>query len=345
MKKLTSQIRFNWVVLVFIYLVVIAGSLVRVTGSGMGCPDWPKCFGYWIPPTSDEVLPENYQENYVAYRVKKIDRFSGFLNKIGLSKTADQVKNDPNLTNEQPFNAAKTWTEYGNRLCGALAGLGMLIGWGWVTFRTKFRKIKWIYTINLFILVVQAWFGSIVVASNLVPWTITLHMFLALVIIGLHLWVIHLLQIERAKQETDKPLPVLVFPKWFTVLLIISTIITTYQMFLGTQVREMIDEMTIQGYTREDWTSMLGLPYLIHRSFAWLVLILIVFMTIYNEANGKYKVIRIIGLMLLIELITGITLAYANMPAVSQVAHLLFAAVLFGVFLKIILNQYSKLKK
>ena len=113
-------------------------------------------------------------------------------------------------------------------------------------------------------------------------------------------------------------------------------------MFLGTQVREMIDEMTMQGYTRDDWSSMLGMPYLIHRTFAWLVLLLIVGMSIYNEAYGKYKVIRIIGIVLLIELITGITLAYANMPAISQVSHLLFAAVLFGLYTKVLLNLATK---
>ena len=80
-----------------VYLLILAGGIVRSTGSGMGCPDWPKCFGSWVPPTNVSQLPADYQAIYGS-----------------------------KLKGEVVFNVYKTWTEYINRLLGVLTGFLIL---------------------------------------------------------------------------------------------------------------------------------------------------------------------------------------------------------------------------
>ena len=322
-KYATWFIRTNWITLVFIYLVVIAGSFVRITGSGMGCPDWPKCFGQWIPPTTDANLPENYKDIYSSKRAKKIEKFSNLLSKVGFTETADKIRNDKSLLVEQDFNGRKTWTEYVNRLFGFMAGNGVLLIFLWVLVRYRKRKLVILSTLNLVILVFQAWFGSIVVATNLVPWTITVHLFLALVIIGLQLLI--LLEVSSSQKRS---LQLSSNMKW---ILGISFLITIVQLFLGTQVREYIDQLTMQGFGRESWTEKLGLPFYIHRSFSWIILAMLTWLVWLNFKSSKQRIIYTIYLVLAIELVSGVLLAWADMPGLVQTAHLLFATVLFGV--------------
>ena len=305
--------------------MVIAGSFVRITGSGMGCPDWPKCFGEWIPPTNENQIPENYKEIYSQKRAKKTIRFCKFLSNIGLDETADNVKNDPSLYVEEDFNGKKTWIEYVNRLVGFLAGNLMLFGFVWMLLKYRTKKLIGIQLFNLVLMGIQGWFGSIVVATNLVPWTITVHLFLALLIIGIQLKI--LFAISKSSSA------VMDLPKGIKISLFLILLITFYQMFLGTQVRESIDVLAKEGYGRDSWTQMLGIPFYIHRSFSWLVLIGMGILFYINEKKYRLKSIRNCFLVLCLGLITGVLLAHIDMPGLVQVCHLVFAVVLFGQLL------------
>ena len=98
-------------------------GVVRSTGSGMGCPDWPKCFGRWVPPTQASQLPVDYKEIYTAQRVLKNQKLARTLQRLGFAQVAGSIFAHPTQYIETDFNPVKTWIEYLNRLLGALIGV------------------------------------------------------------------------------------------------------------------------------------------------------------------------------------------------------------------------------
>lgn len=316
-------IRLNWITLIFIFLVTVAGSFVRITGSGMGCPDWPKCFGQYIPPTDASALPDNYKSIYSAKRVKKVEKFAKLLKAVGFKTEAKKILEDKSLLIEEDFSPRKAWTEYVNRLFGVLSGYGVLFVFLWIIFKYRKSKLVIISTLNLIFLGFQAWFGSIVVASNLVPWTITVHMFMAVVIILMQMLI--LLEVSPTQKL---PIRVSASIRW---LIVVCFLITLVQMFLGTQVRESIDRLTMQGFGRESWTEKLGMAFYIHRTFSWLVLGILFVLLWLNYQGPKVKIIYTAFIVLAIELLSGVLLAYADMPGLVQTSHLIFATILLGV--------------
>ena len=123
--KLNNSIanRINLITIIAVYFLILVGGIVRSMGAGMGCPDWPKCFGAYVPPSSEASLPEDYEQVYVDSRVEKNQRLAQSLTLFGFNELAIRVSNDPNIEQVTKFDATKAWVEYVNRLIGVLIGL------------------------------------------------------------------------------------------------------------------------------------------------------------------------------------------------------------------------------
>jgi cytochrome c oxidase assembly protein subunit 15 len=314
------------ITLVLLYLVILAGSIVRMSGSGMGCPDWPKCFGKWVPPTSVDQLPSNYKEEYAKKREIKVVRFAKLLSAVGFDSQAQKLLTDKAIYKEEDFNAAKTWTEYINRLIGALAGLFVLLG---TIFALKFYRNNsnwfWISLLNLILILITAWFGAVVVATNLMPWIITVHMMLAVALVMSQINLLTKVVRPRFKVNVSRA---------FKFMLFVTIILTLAQIVLGTQVRQQID--AIASNTGEEyrayWINFTDVKFLIHRSGS-IALLLITLLLMFLNFRGRYAIslLNLVFIAMLAEVILGVILNYLGMPKFAQPFHLLIGTLIIGL--------------
>lgn len=302
--------KFGITTIIAVYLLILVGGIVRSTGSGMGCPDWPKCFGQYVPPTDISELPEDYKTIFAVQGREIAD-----------------------------FNAVHTWIEYINRLLGALIGLFILITAVLsVSFWKKDKIITVFSWLALILVLVQAWLGAKVVSTDLHEGMITIHMIMALLIVGLLIYTVvrsynGVLKTEKLSNITK-----------VNLITFASAGVAFAQLILGTQVRENIDSIskTLGESMRSEWIENLGTTFYIHRSFSILVLLLHVGLiySLWKNAskNGRIQTLgKSLLLILVIEVITGIIMAYFAIPKPLQPIHMLLASVALGIHILLIL--------
>lgn len=328
-------IRWAKISLVLIYLVIIAGATVRMTGSGMGCPDWPKCFGYYIPPTQVEELlwKPNHEYNKGQVIIKNNSLWvanSSFTTKdvYNPSDWKEYTKHD-----YAEFNPYHTWVEYINRLCGALAGLSCLILFvlSFKYWKTKKSVVLWT-GIVLALLVFNAWLGATVVFSVLNPVKITTHMIAALLNVAALIYLIHLARIN--KKYVGK------YDSAFHIFTWVAMLFSLIQIGLGTQVRQFIDVQTKSGITDVSvWLANPDVTFYIHRTFSFVIFFVNLYLFLRNKRlNLGNTKMNWIMLLLILEIITGILMYYIHFPFGTQAAHLVLAAVMYGLQFAIILE-------
>jgi len=276
------------------YVLILVGGLVRASGAGLGCPDWPRCFGSWIPPASAAELP------------------AGF---------------DPSL-----FNPTLMWTEYLNRLLGALVGI-LIFATAISAWRHHRRQphILWPVVVALFLTGFQGWLGGRVVAHELAAWIVTVHMIVALVIVSLLLYAT--LYSLRARHDGH-----VVWTRTrhrSAAVIAMLIVVTLVQVGLGTQVRGGVDVAIDEGVARDDALATIGAIDYWHRDAAVLVLSFAIVMLVLQARAPRREPALVraawaVALLAASQVAVGVLLAYVSLTPAAQVAHLTLASLLLG---------------
>ena len=295
----------KWVFATFIltFLVIIAGGVVRTTQSGMGCPDWPRCFGKWIPPVNASQLPADF-EKYL--KVQDIDH---------------------------SFNVYHTWIEYFNRLLGVLLGLFGLIQT--VLFFGKRKECSNAYRLSvafLSVVILTGLVGALVVKFNLAHVSISIHLFFALLLTQIQLALYMNVNGKLYKKTTGTKIR-----RAFLLLLVIILV----QSVLGTMVRMYVDDIskTLHFEQREAWLARSPVAFIFHRTFSWFVLLSVLYTAWYcrKVPAVRHLMQRLIAIILL-SMISGIILYFLDMPAMAQPLHLLLATLAVTQIMYVILH-------
>lgn len=276
------------------YSLILVGGLVRASGAGLGCPDWPRCFGGWIPPASAAELP------------------AGF---------------DP-----AQFNRTLMWTEYLNRLLGVTVGFlvfGTAIS-AWRHYRRQ-PHVLWPAVAAVLLTGFEGWLGGKVVAHELAAWLVTVHLIVALVIVSLLVYATMYSLYARDGRPVHWTRTRRGAAGWIVALLLVTLVQVGLGTEVRTHVDTALDAGTARGLVLatagavDHWHRAAAM--LVFAGAVALAALL-------GRGAPAGSPIgpaawTVVGLTAL-QIAVGVILGYAALPPVAQVTHLTVASVLLG---------------
>lgn len=279
------------------YALIMVGGLVRASDAGLGCPDWPKCFGRYYPPLNESQIPDHIDASQFDFQL--------------------------------------AWIEYTNRFIGVIIGL-LILGTLIQAVRKHRDNQRILYpSIGAFGLVlVQGWLGGQVVTSDLEAWILTAHLILALVIVGLLLYATVAGFFPNSKPFANLPMQRRRLGTLAMIVLLLSLIQVGFGTQLRSELEHIEDE---QGdvLSRSKWIEETSWVDIAHRSYSWVLVLGIVAITYYGyrkvDANRWLRwTINSTVLLTIIQIGAGIGMAYGGLPPALQVVHLIAGSLFIG---------------
>ena len=316
-----------WVTLFLTFDLIMFGAFTRLTDSGLGCPDWPGCYGH-----SNPVLAH-----------------------------ADISAAEAALPTG-PVTVRKAWIEMIHRYLamgiGVLIVALMVIAWRkWLQVRAAESKSSLIFSSMLFVFVcLQGAFGAWTVTMKLQPVIVTIHLLLGMALLALLTWF--------GARATGHP-PVATASATLRVSAALAFIALAIQIALGGwvstnyAVMACADFLLCQGslMPQMDFTNGFALwrelgmtadggplPFLAltaihwtHRAVALVVVALVAWVALQSiRIGGLQSMARWLLVAIVLQLATGVLTVYFNFPLALAVIHNGGAALL--VFLLVMLN-------
>jgi len=291
---------FAWISTFATFLLLFTGGLVRVSGAGLGCPDWPKCFGRWWPPTSADQLPPDI---------------------------------DASL-----FNFTLAWIEYGNRLLGMMIGL-LILTTAILAIRDarKYPRVL-IPILSATVLVAYVgWQGGQVVASGLEPLLVAAHLMLSMGIALLLLYSALQLRFIRHPYAERKPSYPAKLGIWLTVTFVIAIVQTGLGTQLRGAIKMIMEVEPLGGHTM--WTNAIGPISMIHQTVGVLTALLVMHsaVTLIRRAEQPTPLVYQASIGAVATafgmLLIGVSMVLFGYQPILQVFHLWLAALLLGSLL------------
>jgi len=291
------------------YLLIFVGGLVRVSGSGMGCPDWPRCFGRWIPPTNVEQIP-----SYI----------------------------DPTA-----FNIVLAWIEYGNRSLGVLVGFSIIILN--IIAIYCFRKEAKLFIsaiLSLILVLANGALGAIVVSSVLNPFLVSLHMILALMLVSVLSYACiesyKLIHVEKFKNlEGNKTLSNSLILFW--ILIFVEILLGT-----GIRTNLELVSIENPLLSKGELLNALDSYKYFHSFLGFTLLFLSIYIYAKLKNNSLY-IVKFLGIfilgMIIVQIFLGEMMVFFELPQLTRLFHTWGSSWLVGVIIILyncISNEQSK---
>ena len=298
------------ITVILLYILVLVGGFVRITESGDDCPDWPKCYGSWVPPLSIEDIPENF------------------------NPTQDKVYG--------------SWIEYFNRLVGVILGISMLFTFYKSIYVFKNDQIIFYGSLtSLLLIIIAGWFGG-QIAQNIdgtnvmYQHSVSIHLYIAILTIISLVYTTNrgfiLLYPNCEKKTNYSNESVYIF---FAIL-----ILNLLLVFSGSFIRTFIDDDLIKELPyflrMERYVYQTGLIKFAHPilGFSMLGLLGILWnhiMHISNPSNTLKMLVKVLLILVGLQVIIGEGLRFNFIHETFRLYHLWLSTVILGII--IISNQ------